>query len=84
MNLTLAVINASFTKSQKEAAAANAPPEEKTADGPDANENMDEIDMALENAEGGGEIGISEFFIAKRAAKRMIEFLRLRQQEKAK
>lgn len=84
MNLTLAVINASFTKSQN---AAKAEDEAKDNDKADKNDNtedanLDDIEEALEQAEGYGEIGISEFFIAKRAARRMIEFLRMKQREK--
>jgi hypothetical protein len=74
MNLTLAVINASFVNSQKEMA------EEKVDDTvDDQNEaNLDDIDVALLAHKPGdsNEIGIDEFFIAKRAAKKMIEFLR--------
>jgi hypothetical protein len=83
MNLTLAVVNTSFTKSQNEAKAAAAPPKvEEDADGLGAEVDLDEIEEEVKNKDEEREIGISEFFIAKRAAKRMIEFLRARQVKK--
>jgi hypothetical protein len=79
MNLTLAVVNTSFTKSQNEAKAASAPPKvEVGEDGMDAEVDLDEIEEDIANKDEEREIGISEFFIAKRAARKMIEFLRAR------
>ena len=56
MNLTLAVINASFTKSQNEAKAKDAEDAEKAAGGGcddgDGEVNLDEIDEALAQADG--------------------------------
>lgn len=78
MNLTLAVINAAFTKSQKEASAKSKPADDNLVNGEDEEINLDEIDIGQDEEKANGEIGISEFFIAKRAAKKMIEWLRLR------
>jgi hypothetical protein len=77
MNLTLAVINAAFTKSANENKAKAKPDE--VMGGEDGEIDLDEIDINQDDDTAGkGEIGISEFFIAKRAAKKMIEWLRLR------
>jgi hypothetical protein len=66
INLTLAVINASFTKSQKGGGET------------ELNDDVDEIGEIEINDDKVKTLGISQFFIAKRAAKKMIEFLRLR------
>ena len=67
INLTLAVINASFTKSQKSG--------NSSSHTNDDAEEIGEIEIKDEKIH---TLGISQFFIAKRAAKKMIEFLRLR------
>mgnify|MGYP000945100297 CR=1 FL=1 len=41
----------------------------------------EDLEQALED--GGGSIGINQFFIAKRAAKKMIEYLREMQKREA-
>jgi lipopolysaccharide export LptBFGC system permease protein LptF len=83
MNLTLAVVNTSFTKSQNEAKAAAAPPKPENGEDGEVEVNLDEIEEDIGAKGEEREIGISEFFIAKRAAKKMIEFLRARQTAKA-
>ena len=73
MNLTLAVINAAFSDTNKEA---NDPSNNEVNGGNEP--NLDEIEEVAMKADDHDEIGITEFFIAKRAAKRMIDFLRTR------
>ena len=78
MNLTLAVINAAFTKSQKEA---NGKKEGDDFNGDVGDEEIDLDQIGDENEEEmNADIGISEYYIAKKAAKKMIEWLRIRQQ----
>ena len=82
MNLTLAVVNASFTKSQKESQAQD---KEKVDQAKDvAPENFDDNvnDALQQDINNDEEIGFAQFMIAKRYARRMIAFLRKRQAEK--
>lgn len=52
------------------------------------NQDNDEWGAAVDNGEKLGEIGINSFFVAKRAARRMIEFMErkrlIRKQEEEK
>jgi hypothetical protein len=77
MNLTLAVINAAFTKSSKEANGKK----EQDENGGDMGDDEIDLDAIGDDHEEENEkdIGISEYYIAKKAAKKMIEWLRIRQ-----
>ena len=80
MNLTLAVINAAFSQTNTTANESDPFGDfDEDNEGPD----LDEIEEIVAKNGEHDEIGISEFFVAKRAAKHMIEFLRARQVEKA-
>ena len=76
INLTLAVINASFTKSQKEV--------NDTKGDKDKKEENNKVELAIGEIEIQEEdsLGISQFFIAKRAARKMKEFVKLRRDQK--
>ena len=77
INLTLAVINASFTKSQQANKDAEKEHKEHLLANNPENEG-DELDQDEKNMDKLGEIGINEFFVAKRAARRMIDFMERR------
>jgi hypothetical protein len=45
--------------------------------------SRDDVDDAMQDGEGPQEIGVSEYFVAQRAARKMIEFLRIQQGKRA-
>mmetsp|Transcript_115066 Transcript_115066/g.159627 ORF Transcript_115066/g.159627 Transcript_115066/m.159627 type:complete len:106 (+) Transcript_115066:1786-2103(+) len=79
LNLTLAVINTQFSRTHNAAKEAEA--KAKALAKKRRTKNEDEIELMLEDsAQKPDEIGISEFIIAKRAAKKMIRFYKLRKE----
>ena len=78
MNLTLAVINASFTRSQNEMKQQEREKRRfEDVGSPNQQDDNNGADSVMKTRP-VEEIGVSEFFIAKRAARKMIEFLRAR------
>lgn len=78
LNLTLAVINSKFTEAHNAHQAQTA----QGDDGPGSSENKtgdNELDQALQQKD---EMSIAQFITARIYAKKMIEFLRMRQEIK--
>lgn len=86
LNLTLAVINSSFGRTHKHYQELEMIAKEKARKDKLRKKN-EEVEVIIDDDEEGEkahEIGVQEFFIAKRASKKMFEFVKIKREERIK
>ena len=86
LNLTLAVINSSFSETMRKHEEAKAKEKEQSRQFKvqKEEEDQDGVDKGGHMLATGNDIGIAEFYVAKRAAKKMVEWYFIEKERRAK